>query len=113
MTGGKDRARILYAIGVTLGGVVLVTCLALAFLMSHTIGSALVWGAALVLCTFVALVALLLLDPQREADSGDDTTSACVECGKPTRGEWRLCPHCGQVFNCEVTPGMGGRHNHG
>ena len=113
MTGSKDRARILYATGITLGGLALVSCLALAFSMSHTIRSALVWGIALVVGAFVALVPLLLLDPHREVDSGDKTESSCVDCGKPTRGEWRLCPHCGRVFDREVTQRMGGRRIHG
>lgn len=91
----------------------MVSCLALAFSMSHAVRPAVVWGIALVVGAFVALIALLLLDPRHEPEAGDDSASLCVDCGKPTRGEWRLCPHCGRVFECEVTPSMGGRRIHG
>ncbi|HET6498656.1 MAG TPA: hypothetical protein VFH17_06365 [Coriobacteriia bacterium] len=113
MAGDRNRARTFYAVGVTLGGLALVSCLALALSMSHTVSHALAWAVALVVGAFGALVALLLLDPQRETDTGDETASSCVDCGKPTRGEWRLCPHCGRVFECEMTARMGGRSIHG
>jgi hypothetical protein len=107
-----DRNRSLYA-GLAFGTLVVLALAALILSMSRTAATAPVWGAALIVGTLVSLVALLLLEPQPEVDPPERTASSCAACGKPTLEEWRLCPYCGQMLECDMSLPMGGERIHG
>jgi len=107
MARSHGRNRSLYA-GLAFGTLVVFALTALILSMSRTAATAPVWGLALIVGTLVSLVALLLLEPQREVDAPGRTASSCAACGKPTLEEWRLCPHCGQMLECDMTLPMGG-----
>lgn len=66
------------------------------------------WGLALIVGTLVALVALLLLEPISESHDADLVITSCAACGKPTLDEWRMCPYCGQMLQCDMSVPMRG-----
>lgn len=92
--------------------------LPVAALVLSTVGArptAVTWGVAAAVGTLVALVVLLLTEPVGEGGSADLTVSTCPACGKSTIDEWRLCPHCGQMLECDMAlPSLptGGERTH-
>ena len=112
MARSQDRNRSLYA-GLAFGTLVFFALIALILSLSRTAASTPAWGVALIVGTLVSLVALLLLEPQREVDAPGRTASSCAACGKPTLEEWRLCPYCGQMLECDMSLPVGGDRIHG
>jgi hypothetical protein len=112
MARGHDRNRSIYA-GLAFGTLVVFSLTALILSMSRTAATAPLWGLALIVGTLVSLVALLLLEPHREVDPPGRTASSCAACGKPTLEEWRMCPYCGQMLECDMTLPTGGERIHG
>ena len=63
-----------------------------------------VWVVPLTVGALLALVALLLVERSSgPADEGVPAATSCAACGKPIIEEWRLCPHCGELLECELT----------
>ncbi|MRR11668.1 zinc ribbon domain-containing protein [bacterium] len=100
---------IMSALGGLLGAVILLGVLAVAngglgfVTCTGTARSG--WIVPLVGGLVIAMASLLLLDPGRHADDDDAVelrASACASCGSPIIDEWRLCPHCGQLLECQV-----------
>ncbi len=63
------------------------------------------WIVPLVAGLIIGGVALVLLDTsQSNADSSADTlrASTCASCGSPIISEWRMCPHCGALLECDM-----------
>ncbi len=101
MARNRDTNRSVLA-NAAFSALVALAVVALMLTLSHTGPVTLVWGLALIVGTLVALVALLLLEPQRDLEVPSSATSPCGTCGKPTLEEWRLCPYCGQMLECGV-----------
>jgi len=74
------------------------------------------WTVPLMAGLIIGGVSLLLLD-----GTGDDShaaftdgslTTTCSSCGSPIRADWRMCPHCGSMLECDmhvVTSGVAER----
>lgn len=63
------------------------------------------WIVPLVAGLIIGGVALLLLDMPHS--SGGASTeqlqaSTCASCGSPIISEWRMCPHCGDLLECDM-----------
>ncbi len=73
-------------------------------------GSAITWTVPIVAGILVALVALLLGEQPGGAEAGEELRStSCAACGTSIIDEWRLCPYCGQLLECDMTfPAEGG-----
>lgn len=108
----QDTKRTIIA-GFAFGILVLLSVAALLLSMLRSTPTTPVWGLALIVGTLVALVALLLLEPAAETHEHDLVVSSCAACGKPTLEEWRLCPYCGQMLECDMSMPMQGDRAHG
>lgn len=108
----RDTKRTLLA-GLAFGTLMALAVLALVLSMARAVPAAPGWGFALVAGTLVALVALLLLEPVAEPTTPDLVASSCVACGKPTIEEWRLCPHCGRLLECDLSISTRGERTDG
>lgn len=108
----QDVKRTILA-GFAFGILVLLSVAALLLSMLRATPTTPVWGLALIGGTLVALVALLLLEPASESYDADLVISSCAACGKPTLTEWRLCPYCGQMLECDMSMPMQGDRAHG
>ncbi len=73
-------------------------------LMSCTATSSLGWTVPLITGLLIAGVVVLLLgSPQEDGDTPADlNSSTCSSCGSPIIDEWRMCPHCGELLECDV-----------
>ncbi len=63
-----------------------------------------VWMVSVLAGMLLGLVGLLLFEPPIDAPGSDvlkDTS--CAACGKQIIEEWRLCPHCGQLLECDMS----------
>ncbi len=62
------------------------------------------FGVALASGMLVGITALMLLDsrPIGEDNTNEFNATPCAACGSPLIDEWRLCPHCGQMLECET-----------
>jgi peptidoglycan/LPS O-acetylase OafA/YrhL len=111
MARGRDMRRTILA-GLSFGLLLLFSVVALLLSLLRSTPTAPMWGLALIVGTLVALVALLLLEPASESDGADLVISSCAACGKPMLAEWRLCPYCGQMRECDMSmPIQGDRVN--
>ncbi len=101
--------------GLALGILVLLAVSALAISTSRQASTTPVWSAVLIMGTLAALVVLLILEPQSgsESEERELVISSCPACGKSTIDEWRLCPHCGQMLECDMSIPMRGDRTHG
>jgi peptidoglycan/LPS O-acetylase OafA/YrhL len=108
----QDTKRTILA-GLAFGVLTLLSVAALLLSMLRATPTTPVWGLALIVGTLVALVALLLLEPTSESREPDLVISSCAACGKPTLEEWRLCPYCGQMLECDMSMPMQGERIHG
>ncbi len=62
------------------------------------------FGVAITSGMLTGVTALVLLG-SRPLGHGDTDTSeptSCVACGASLVEEWRLCPHCGQMRECDT-----------
>jgi len=96
-----DTRRSIIA-GIAFGALVVLAVAALLLSLFRTGPATPLWALALVVGTLVALVALLLLEPLQDPQVAIHATSTCAACGKPTLEEWRLCPYCGLILECEL-----------
>lgn len=103
----RDTKRTLLA-GLAFGLLMLFSVAALLLSLVRSTPAAPAWGLALIVGTLCALVALLLLEPGSEFTDADPVVSSCAACGKPMLAEWRLCPHCGQMLECDMSAPMQG-----
>lgn len=63
------------------------------------------WIVPLVAGLIIGGVALLLLDmPHSSAETSAEElrASTCASCGSPIISEWRMCPHCGDLLECDM-----------
>lgn len=63
------------------------------------------WMVPLVAGLTIGGVALLLLDTSESVsglDSAAMNASTCASCGSPIIAEWRMCPHCGALLECDM-----------
>ena len=62
------------------------------------------WMVPVLAGILLGLVVLLLFDPPIDAPGSDVTIDAsCAACGKQIIEVWRLCPHCGQLLECDMS----------
>ncbi|MDA3937581.1 MAG: hypothetical protein PF636_12140 [Actinomycetota bacterium] len=82
-----------------------------------TASAAFGWLLPLLSGALVAVIAWMLIDGDRgdphvsAADSPESTT--CMHCGTSIMQEWKLCPYCGQLRECDmrIDPHSGRRSN--
>lgn len=74
-----------------------------------TATAALGWTVPLVTALLIAGIVMLLLSTGD--DAGDAPTelraSTCTVCGSGIIDEWRMCPHCGALLECDTTMPLG------
>ncbi len=71
------------------------------------------WVVPLAAGLVIGGIALVLLGTTDDAkDEADDLEAAtCASCGSPIIAEWRLCPHCGSLLECDMRiPGTPSPH---
>jgi len=59
------------------------------------------WVAPLLAASIIGALAWVLLSQHRTLDDDDPHAASieCPECGQTVMGEWRMCPHCGEVLD--------------
>ncbi|MDZ4063806.1 MAG: zinc ribbon domain-containing protein [Coriobacteriia bacterium] len=62
------------------------------------------WFVPLVAAAVIGGVAVMLLDGHPSESVSVDTlqSGACAVCGSAIIDEWKLCPHCGALLECDV-----------
>ena len=63
------------------------------------------WLVPLISGLAIGGVALALLDSSgrhRDVSSPPSESTTCASCSSPIGEEWRLCPHCGSLLECDV-----------
>lgn len=63
------------------------------------------WVLPLIAGASVGVAAWLVLGtiPEETEDRFRPSESACPWCGKPVRDDWRLCPHCGNLIEADLS----------
>lgn len=101
----SKQSRALRPLGFA-GGVLLVSVLLVGAFALHA-GSGAPLSTVLVVPLLVGALLMLiaLLLAERTGDTPGETLEAtsCVACDRPIIEEWRLCPHCGQLRECDLT----------
>lgn len=61
-------------------------------------------GVAITSGMLTGVTALVLLGSRPVGHAGTETPepTSCVACGASLVEEWRLCPHCGQMRECDT-----------
>ena len=63
------------------------------------------WIVPLVAGVVLGLVVVLLLDGEDltdESKSRELKSSSCASCGSAIIDEWRMCPDCGELLECDM-----------
>ncbi|GEM_PF-1108372 len=64
------------------------------------------WLIPLLSGALVAVIAWMLIDGDRGGPSdsvkGDPEATVCMYCGSGILQEWKLCPYCGQLRECDM-----------
>lgn len=63
------------------------------------------WVVPLIGGLVIGAVSLALLGSEKDEQPPDEIglrSSSCPSCGSSILDEWRLCPHCGQLLECQV-----------
>lgn len=70
------------------------------------------WLVAGIAALTIAGVSIALLGSVRKPDLADEPelrSSACAACGSHINEDWRLCPYCGALLECDVRLPLSGR----
>lgn len=62
------------------------------------------WFVPLIAAAVIGGVAVMLLDghPSGSGPADDLRSGQCAVCGAAIIDEWKLCPHCGALLECDV-----------
>ncbi|MDP2182739.1 MAG: hypothetical protein Q8K99_09250 [Actinomycetota bacterium] len=62
------------------------------------------WFVPLLAAAVIGGVAIMLLEGSPSESASTDTlqSGTCAVCGSAIMDEWKLCPHCGALLECDV-----------
>ena len=105
----SSRTALVVALSATIVGLALTALFAAIGTAASSNGAAghFEWLVALVAGVLIGAVTLILLESRQSARGDEDSSLAsaeCPACGNPILEEWRLCPHCGELLQCDTRP---------